>query len=208
MGVHMVGHYRGSHTRTERVCTVCGRTFWNEAKVPAKYCSTRCSWKVRGVPVEDRFWSKVNKNGSVPEHNPELGPCWVWTGRRDKDGYGWFWYQREAVHATRVAWILTHGAPPDGWVLHYCDYKPCVRPSHLHPGDALLNSQEARARIPAWALQGEARPDARLTNAIVQSLRQRLADGTLHVSKAAVEFGVHRSVISRAAHGKRWRHLP
>jgi hypothetical protein len=27
----------------------------------------------------ERFWSKVDRNGPVPEHRPELGPCWVWT---------------------------------------------------------------------------------------------------------------------------------
>ena len=29
-----------------------------------------------------RFWSKVNKAGSVPPHRPELGPCWVWVAAR------------------------------------------------------------------------------------------------------------------------------
>lgn len=28
---------------------------------------------------EPKFWEKVNKHGPVPEHCPELGPCWIWT---------------------------------------------------------------------------------------------------------------------------------
>jgi hypothetical protein len=28
--------------------------------------------------LEERFWEKVDKNGPVPAHRPELGPCWVW----------------------------------------------------------------------------------------------------------------------------------
>lgn len=34
----------------------------------------------RNPPLEERFWAKVNKDGPIPEHRPELGPCWVWTG--------------------------------------------------------------------------------------------------------------------------------
>jgi hypothetical protein len=28
-------------------------------------------------PLGERFWVKVNKDGPVPVHCPELGPCWV-----------------------------------------------------------------------------------------------------------------------------------
>lgn len=35
------------------------------------------------------FWPKVDLNGPIPEHRPELGPCWVWTGHKlKKSGYG------------------------------------------------------------------------------------------------------------------------
>ena len=30
----------------------------------------------RGTLAE-RFWAKVNKDGPVPEHRPDLGPCWI-----------------------------------------------------------------------------------------------------------------------------------
>ena len=42
------------------------------------------------MPLEDRFWAKVDKNGPVPAHRPELGPCWIWTAARFKRGYGKF----------------------------------------------------------------------------------------------------------------------
>jgi|SRR5580658_5854190 hypothetical protein len=29
------------------------------------------------ISVEERFWSKVDKNGPVPSHRPELGQCWI-----------------------------------------------------------------------------------------------------------------------------------
>src|SRR6478609_5365672 len=32
------------------------------------------------ISFRDRFWKKVDKNGPIPAHRPELGPCWIWTG--------------------------------------------------------------------------------------------------------------------------------
>ena len=52
-----------------------------------------------GGSAEERFWAKVNKNGPVPEKNPELGPCWLYTGTIKKSGhhrgYGQFSYAVE-----------------------------------------------------------------------------------------------------------------
>lgn len=38
----------------------------------------------------ERFWAKVNKEGSVPEHCPEIGPCWTWTGATSGIPKAWF----------------------------------------------------------------------------------------------------------------------
>jgi hypothetical protein len=43
-----------------------------------------------GKLLEPRFWEKVNKNGEVPVHAPELENCWIWTAATDKKGYGLF----------------------------------------------------------------------------------------------------------------------
>lgn len=38
--------------------------------------------------LEERFWKYVDRHGSVPEHRPELGPCWLWLKGINRDGYG------------------------------------------------------------------------------------------------------------------------
>lgn len=90
---------------------------------------------------EARFWSKVNKNGPIPERRPELGPCWVWTGSTDKAGYGQFAMGRSSVYAHRWICELKTGEIPDGHeVDHLCKNTGCVNyVSHLEVVTALKN---------------------------------------------------------------------
>lgn len=87
------------------------------------------------LTVEERFWSKVNKNGPIPAHRPELGPCWVRTAGK----YGRFWLDGRLLYAHRVAFAWANGPIPlDVHVHHRCENKGCVKaiadrhgPSHL-----------------------------------------------------------------------------
>lgn len=95
-------------------------------------------------PTEDRFWSKVNKNGPVVR--PEIGACWIWTAYLDPDGYGRIGIGQRAAKSQRVAWVLAHGEIPveTPHVLHRCDNPPCVNPSHLFLGTQRDNMRDCR----------------------------------------------------------------
>lgn len=30
----------------------------------------------------DLLWKHVDKNGPIPPFRPDLGPCWIWLGKR------------------------------------------------------------------------------------------------------------------------------
>lgn len=86
----------------------------------------------------DRFWSKVNFAGPVPEHAPSLGRCWLWLGAISSYGYGRFWVSapaqgpRHRSHAHRVAYELEVGPIPDGLEPdHLCRVRACVNPAHI-----------------------------------------------------------------------------
>ncbi len=88
------------------------------------------------MKMDKRFWSKVDKNGSLPESNPELGICWNWTGHRMKYGHGQVRRKidgKSVVYTThRFSYIEAYGDIPAGHEIdHQCRNSSCVRPSHL-----------------------------------------------------------------------------
>lgn len=94
--------------------------------------------------LEERFWAKVNKSGPIPEHRPDLGPCWIWLGAKYSNGYGRFHIAKvhgrdQVALAHRAAYLLLagrirRGLEPD----HLCRVRACVKaiadkhgPAHL-----------------------------------------------------------------------------
>ncbi|HJT99697.1 MAG TPA: HNH endonuclease signature motif containing protein [Actinomycetes bacterium] len=98
----------------------------------------------------DRFWKKVNREGPVPEHRPELGPCWLWTGATALSGYGRFTLggaHGPIVQAHRFAYELLVGPIPAGLELdHLCAMPPCVNPAHAEPVTGAENNRRSRSR--------------------------------------------------------------
>lgn len=79
----------------------------------------------------ERFWAKVDLDGPIPLHRPDLGPCWHWTGAvTGRGGYGAFWDGgRRQAH--RVGHEILGLHLPDGLVIdHLCRNPRCVRPLH------------------------------------------------------------------------------
>ena len=76
------------------------------------------------VPVEERFWSKVEKTDT----------CWLWTASLQSTGYGQISVDRRPRLAHRVAYEMLVGPIPAGLELdHLCRNRACVNPDHLEP---------------------------------------------------------------------------
>jgi hypothetical protein len=92
--------------------------------------------------TEERFWAKVDFAGPIPEYRPDLGPCWIWTGKPSSEGYGRLSIEGgRLVYAHRFAYELLIGPIPEGMESdHLCRVRLCVKaiadasgPAHLEP---------------------------------------------------------------------------
>lgn len=150
-----------------------------------------------------RFWSKVDKNGPVPPHRPELGPCWIWTACIDANGYGRFGL-REATgeRAHRVSIWISTGRRPTGFVCHHCDVRRCVRDDHIYLGDAASNHADMVERGRRVNHLGQDHGRAKLTNAQARyALSMR---GVKTQVALAAELGISQAGISRIHRGAGW----
>lgn len=154
--------------------------------------------------VEDaRFWEKTREDGD----------CLVWTGYRDRQGYGSVMRQAVSpspIPAHRFAYYLLHGSVPPGVVIrHRCDNPPCVLPDHLLLGSQLDNiaDRQARGRHRPGRLNGEAHPAHKLNAAQVMEMRRRFRSGT-RLAVIARDYPVRYSTAWQIVHGELWSHLP
>lgn len=84
----------------------------------------------RRVPLHERFWAKVDKTDE----------CWLWTGARNGDGYGYIQVEGRSTRAHGWSYLWACGAVPVGLVLdHLCRVRHCVRPDHLQPVPERIN---------------------------------------------------------------------
>lgn len=158
--------------------------------------------------IQTRFWSHVDKDGPVPAHCPELGPCWLWSrGRHRKTGYGMVKLYHRTRLAHRVAYEIVTGPIPDGLlVMHRCDSPPCVNPSHLMLGDHAANQRDCVTKGRKNSPHGTMNSDAKLTDDAVRAIRRRRVAGETG-KVLALEYGVTPATICDVFKGRNWKHV-
>ncbi len=155
--------------------------------------------------------AKVDRHGPRPAHCPELGRCWIWLAAHFSEGYGAF--GPADVNAPRVVgahrWSYEHfnGPIPAGaFVLHACDVKDCVNPTHLKLGDAVQNGKEAaeRKRNEYGDTHYMRRDAPKLSQTKADAIRTRYAAGGMSQSEIAREFGISQPMVCAILKGRRW----
>ena len=106
------------------------------------------------IPLDDLTSDQLPKAKSSAEERflrkiaiaPESG-CWLWTGSKDKGGYGRFRLGGRPQLAHRVAFSWWGPGIADSLeCCHACDTPACVNPAHLWAGTHLDNERDKVAK--------------------------------------------------------------
>lgn len=141
----------------------------------------------------DGFWRFVKKDSE----------CWEWTGPISQNGYGLF-FARRSIKAHRASWFLHNGEIPlNLFVLHRCDNRKCVNPSHLFLGTCLDNHRDMIAKGRKASQVGEQNSQAKLKSKHVAVIKAGRSMG-LSSAVLAGAFNVSIAHINRICRGKKW----
>lgn len=160
----------------------------------------------------ERFWSKVNKNGPIQKHCPELGPCWIWKASKVA-GYGQIgrWKLNDTpMRSHRASWILHFGPiPKTHFVCHKCDNPSCVNPGHLFlgtPKDNTLDMMKKGRFVEGVRYKGSKNGNSVLTVAKVLQIRNLRLAG-FSQQEISNKFSVAQTTISAVLRRETWKHI-
>jgi hypothetical protein len=134
------------------------------------------------------FWDKVARGADAD--------CWPWEGFRKASGHGLTSYKSAPIHASRKAYILTHGPIDSGLcVNHRCDNAACCNPAHLYLGTRADNMIDRFGNVKAEYRMATGRARV-LTDAQIETLWQMRREGA-KLKECATKFDVHIATICR-----------
>jgi len=139
------------------------------------------------------FWSKVRRSGK--------NNCWLWTGAKNKKGYGCLYIRGTQVGAHRVAWTVPKGL----YVLHRCDTPGCVNPKHLYAGTQSQNIKDAvrRGRFSVNVPRGDNHNSAKLNEKLVVKIYHDPRPNKV----IAAQYGVRPLAIWSVKARRTWRYV-
>jgi hypothetical protein len=133
--------------------------------------------------------------------------CWIWKGKRDRDGYGLLVQKLEkpvTQKAHRVAYELYVGEIPNGFLVrHKCDNPSCVNPDHLEVGTHADNMLDKKMRGRAVSLRGDQCGRAKITSETAMLIR----NDKRPKFQISAEFGISLRAIYDVQNLKTWTHI-
>jgi hypothetical protein len=95
----------------------------------------------QGKPLTKLF-ADITLQERLEARTDKSGDCWLWTGVKDRGGYGNLKIKGRSRTVHRLAYELAHGPIHDGLqVDHVCHVRACLNPGHLRLVTPGQNSQ-------------------------------------------------------------------
>lgn len=111
------------------------------------------------------------------------GECWLWTGTRDRDGYGVMTVGRRQVRAHRASFA-----------------QACVNPAHLFLGTPADNTADMITKGRKPVMIDADHPNTKITHAQRDVVRSRRRGGE-RLAQIAADYGVNFRTISGICKG-------
>jgi hypothetical protein len=150
------------------------------------------------INIESIFLDKIEKTDS----------CWEWIGIKNKGGYGQIHcrkLKKRNVLAHRFSWEFYNGdIPSELKVLHKCDNRGCVNPSHLFLGTQSENIKDMMDKKRDKHPSKEDNGKAKITEDIVTKMKNMRKTGATYKEIGDV-FNIHLATARSAIIGKTWR---
>jgi hypothetical protein len=100
---------------------------------------------MKAIPTMDRLKARIRLEPPPTTHDrlgrPIIGPCWIWPGATNRQGYGTIRVYRERRTALthRVAYEAARGPTNNEVLDHLCRVPLCCNPDHLEDVSMLEN---------------------------------------------------------------------
>lgn len=168
-------------SRTRGMCQMHYLRFWKHGDaLMINSNSHRC-------PVSER----IKKKTEINEHG-----CWIWTGKKNPNGYGIIQVNNTQIGVHVVAYELKFGKLPQGFIVcHKCDVRDCVNPDHLFSGTHKHNSFDMISKNRCKP------PNKRLSPISAAAIRR----STLTPLQISSQFNITRQHAQRVQKGQSWR---
>lgn len=152
----------------------------------------------RKMPIEDRFWSKVNI-GDPDE-------CWEWQAARTRLGYGAFSVRHATARPAHIiAYELICGEITNGLeVCHTCDNPPCCNPNHLFLGTHKENMEDMANK--GRSVSGIKSHLSRHSEDSIIKVRE-LFDSGIGITDISRQTGIPVVTVWNVSHRKTWKHI-
>ncbi len=142
------------------------------------------------------------------------GECLEFAGKLNPKGYGTIGDGKgKTALAHRAAWEVYCGPIPVGlYVLHRCDNRRCVNPSHLFLGTQSDNIRDAAAKGRTWPQKygvprGDKNWNTKVSDAVVLEMRRAYLAGEGSQASIGARFGVGRKHAGELISGRKRKHL-
>jgi len=147
-------------------------------------------------PLLDRFKSK---------YRIDVSGCWIWTGTILKSGYGRLKnLDGKQMPAHRISYEIHHGPIPSGkLVMHSCDQRACVCPTHLQLGSHADNMADMKRKL--RGPMGDRNTNAKLDADKVREIRGLF--GKVSIDEIAGAYHVTPAAVCMAICRYTWRHV-